>query len=574
MTDKLSKAEQIIERFGGIRPMAKAMGIAVTTVQGWKKRQSIPLARKEDVLTAAAAHHIDLSDILAPQAAAPAPASPQAEKFEDNVKDAAAQETPEVTARHEKAVADAAVTAQQDEERAALHEAAAPRRTPTSAELLREINEAQNKAMTNSLWASAALVVGVCVLLGVLLWPSKKQLDEQEEKLSALAGQVEAVREKQSVFKKLVPEEMQSKMEDLKKQAETIQTTVNDLSEKTERIVAVAQDLTGPDGGTLSMRLTHLEGQMEALGAPDDLSVLVQKLQDLSRSVEGQSQLSASFAELQDTVLNMQGRVDSLDVALAEKTQEEDSALGETLEGVSGTDLKAAALLIGFSQLRTSLHRDNQPFEDDLAVLEKLVGGDNEELNAAIEKLAPKAAEGVLTTDGLSSEFKGLAGDIVFSSLKGEEVSMKEKATARLHDVLQVEKDGEALTGTDTQVTVEQAQALLDEGDVQGAVALLQTLDGAAAETAQPFIDEAQMTLAAQQLQSVLGEEIMKRLPTGSAVGSSVIPALGNGVPYLPDLSSMGDVVEDVVDHTPLSKPLVTDSTGEFSIMKTAPYTP
>ncbi|AWJ83824.1 hypothetical protein TSH58p_09980 [Azospirillum sp. TSH58] len=54
--------ERIIERFGGIRPMAHKLDIPVTTVQGWKKRGAIPLARHADLRTSAAKHRIKLSE--------------------------------------------------------------------------------------------------------------------------------------------------------------------------------------------------------------------------------------------------------------------------------------------------------------------------------------------------------------------------------------------------------------------------------------------------------------------------------------------------------------------------------
>src|SRR5262249_25822129 len=44
-----SEAERIIAAFGGIRPMAKTLGIAVTTVQGWKERGAIPLKRMAEI---------------------------------------------------------------------------------------------------------------------------------------------------------------------------------------------------------------------------------------------------------------------------------------------------------------------------------------------------------------------------------------------------------------------------------------------------------------------------------------------------------------------------------------------
>jgi hypothetical protein len=46
-------ARQVIERFGGIRPMASKLGLTASTVQGWSERNSIPAARRDAVLKAA-----------------------------------------------------------------------------------------------------------------------------------------------------------------------------------------------------------------------------------------------------------------------------------------------------------------------------------------------------------------------------------------------------------------------------------------------------------------------------------------------------------------------------------------
>ncbi|MCK5385150.1 MAG: hypothetical protein KAJ29_06185, partial [Alphaproteobacteria bacterium] len=60
----LENAAQIIEKFGGIRPMASKTGVAVTTIQGWKKRGVIPATRKNAVLEVAQEHEIDLSGLV------------------------------------------------------------------------------------------------------------------------------------------------------------------------------------------------------------------------------------------------------------------------------------------------------------------------------------------------------------------------------------------------------------------------------------------------------------------------------------------------------------------------------
>jgi type IV secretory pathway VirB10-like protein len=48
----------IIDRFGGIRPMATKLAVPVTTVQGWKKRGIIPQIRHADIQAAAARENI------------------------------------------------------------------------------------------------------------------------------------------------------------------------------------------------------------------------------------------------------------------------------------------------------------------------------------------------------------------------------------------------------------------------------------------------------------------------------------------------------------------------------------
>ena len=50
MSDSIpNDAGRVIEAFGGIRPMAKKLGVAVTTVQGWKERNAIPIRRLDEL---------------------------------------------------------------------------------------------------------------------------------------------------------------------------------------------------------------------------------------------------------------------------------------------------------------------------------------------------------------------------------------------------------------------------------------------------------------------------------------------------------------------------------------------
>ena len=58
-------ASAVIDAFGGVRPMASRLGVAATTIQGWKSRGNIPEGRRQAVQDVAAAAGIDLSGLSA-----------------------------------------------------------------------------------------------------------------------------------------------------------------------------------------------------------------------------------------------------------------------------------------------------------------------------------------------------------------------------------------------------------------------------------------------------------------------------------------------------------------------------
>ncbi len=488
MEQPIDNAEAVIERFGGIRPMATKMDVPVTTVQGWKKRGVIPGSRRGDVINAAGRHNIIVSDLL--EGAGPATGNPS---FETMVQGTAAR-----PARSSKEWTD--------------HE-----------DLMAAIKESQQRAVMTSVWTAASLIA-VTIAAGLfLLWPqAEEKIAANEQQIAELNGQVDALGEdvkdvnmRASFLKNIVPEKMEQKLDELQAQAANLQNTMTQISERAE---AVGEGVIGPDAGSLSDRIEVLEQQFAAVTGAEGMTDLAGKIRSLEQSVSGQEQLKAAMGELQGIVDNIDTRVSSIDQEL-EVSQRGEGALGQTLDGVSAQDLKAAAMLIAFSQMRDSLNRQ-APFEEDLQLLRSLVGEDNPELIEALDRLSPQAQDGVLTANGLSNEFRTLAGDIVVSSLKGEDVSVMDKIKTRLGELFSVRKDGELVGGTPTQELVAQAQAQLDSGDVQGAIATLQTLEGPAAETAQPFIQDAQATITANQVQMMMQQLILSKV--GGTLGATI----------------------------------------------------
>lgn len=512
----IEPAEAVIERFGGIRPMASKMNIPVTTVQGWKKRNVIPGNRREDVLRAASQNNIEISDILN-----------QAVANENSDKPTAAQTTAPIAGPSPWSQSGGAeVKRVQD-----VADTVADREL-----LLGHIKKAEKSAVTKSAAITVVLLSAAGLAAAVLLGPgmrgsveqtdvaSQAEVQELRADVSRIDGDVASLKQEQFSFQNLIPADLGQTISDMKQQALDLKNNVshlnNQLTTVTQAAEGITKDVLGPEAGDIQQRMAALEQQVQALTGSTDLGGVLQRIGTLKQSLDGENFLSASTDQLDELLKGLGGDMSLLGPQL-QTAQTQDTELGKTLEGVSQTDLKAAAMLLGLTQFRSSLHR-SAPFEEDLALMRSMVGEDDAELIAAIDRLAPQASKGVLTSKGLSQELKSLTGDIVVSSIKGEDISIREKAAARVNDVFQVQKDGELVTGTDTQAKIARAQKLLDEGKVDAAVTELQTLQGPALQTAQPLIDQAAMTALAQQVSGMLTKKVEMQLPLSGGVPSGL----------------------------------------------------
>lgn len=539
----LVNATEIIERFGGIRPMAAKIDTPVTTVQGWKKRNVIPGTRRAQILSAALDNNIDISDLENATISSAASnenlsKKPTKKPRKSNKKTVSkvASSVPSASSSDFKAVeskAEEAVEIKAEE-------------TPLRHDLLMsEIEENNRKNVVTSTWVATGLILLAIVVGFFLLWPNfkknKEALEEQSHQLVNLENEVKEVQtEREGNFLGTsFPDGLQQKFDGLQNQARNISVTVEQLS---ERAKAISMEALGDSSKAIAGRLEILENKVEEITGPDgSFAGLIARIRGLEDTVSGQAQLENSADQLRSIVggINEDGTVNQ-DLANAQ-SGEVGGALGRTLEGVAGSDLKAAAILIAFSQFRSSLERE-APFEEDLALLQKLVGDDNLELQENLTRLSEHANGGVLTASGLSKELKKLTGDIVVSSLKGEDVSIKEKAKARFGAIIQIEKDGEMVSGTKTQATVAKAQEYVEEGKVEDSISALQGLDGMAAEMAQPFIDKAEASLLADKVKGMLNQVILSK--TGDTSGE-----LLNGF-QLPDIN-MDEVKQNLENAAP-----------------------
>jgi len=501
----IENATEVIERFGGIRPLAKKIDVAVTTVQGWKKRDVIPAARRAVILEAAETYNVDLTDIL-----------------------------PDAPPANENQPSEAADEIKTPEPKSFAEHAEIPKSVKPAPVLEDRLADIEKTVVNKHTWFVVAVIGVILIAIATVLWPSKVSNNGELDRLSALEartqeieGEVAEVKDQQSFFGTLIPEDLDQQLASIQEQAGQAK---EQLGQAVEKAKEVSGDVLGEEAGTVGERVVKLEGHLQDMnGGSPVLAGMLEKVQGLSGAPGGQSQIDTVMSELSAMMGGLDGQPEgesNLFESTLDSARGQSDALGQTFDGVPATDLKAAAMLLAMTQFRSSLNRDNEAFGQDFNVLMGLVGEENLELRSSLERLAPHAEEGVLTPGGLTGEFKTLAGEAVVASLAGEDVSVTERAQARFNEVFQVEKNGELITGTDTQVTVNEAEKLLENGDLEGAIGAVQMLDGPAAAHMAGWLKKAQTTLMAQNLKQMIGQTINMKAygGAGGITAGSVIP--------------------------------------------------
>jgi len=426
-TDGLKNIETLINRFGGMRPMARKVDVAVSTIQGWKKRDHIPSDRVAEVVRAAQSNNISLDGF-------------DVSNENTQSKPAAVTSSPVTPAKPTSSAV----------------------RPPQSYASTQNYSLDAGQIKRDAVKRSVITTVSIIAVLGGLGYFLFGQEAKEIANVATNQNQIET-------------------------RLNSFETTVTDGLNALNNQVKTLTDNTQP----LSTRITALEQGIKGI----DLGGLVSRFENLTQAVDGQGNTQQAFADMQSIVNSLQGRIESMDASL-EQAKADNAELAQSMGNVTGRDLSAAAMLLAMTQMRDSMNRA-QPFAEDLAVLQQLVGNDDPELTAAINRLAPYAENGILTPEGMSNELRGVTGEIIAGALRGEDVSVQDKIMARLGDILSVQKDGQPVIGIEEQAVVARAQVALDKGDVKAALRELNKLEGDAANAANPVTNQIQGALNA-----------------------------------------------------------------------------
>ncbi|UEM21127.1 hypothetical protein JL100_029390 [Skermanella mucosa] len=557
-----SAAERIIEKFGGIRPMAHKLGMPVTTVQGWKKRGAIPSARHPDLLAAAGRHNVTL-DQAELDAAAPADERAAEDRSaEDRTTD---ETTPTGTVAPEPA-ADTpatetstatpwtsprsyerpAATSTEPETETATRTMAEP--THHDSDPVRTSEPARSSGGGKGLATFAILLAlagtGAAVTAPQWgpqvipqIWPPRtgtdtgasqqiSALEQRVQELASRGSDTAPLNDRIAQLEQRLTEMSQAQPQQAAQteqaapagldqaQVESIvQDRVQQLAGRIGALEQRPQPQPGVDRQALDARVAPLEQQLQALSQVRDR---VQQLESRVGTLDQQQ--SQAIARLRDSVAGLEQEANRLAQEI-NSTANRATQVAETLTLRQAQESKAQALVLAAGQLRATL-QSSRPFSSELSAV-RAVNLEDPKVVQALDAIEPHAADGIPTEAQLNQRFSDVAGEIVRAGVLASGASGEwwDKALSTASSLVSVRRTAGEIQGSGADAVTARAERHLKSGRLDEAVKELETLTGEPATVAQPWIQDAKARLAANEAGALLTGQAIARL-AGSAGGN------------------------------------------------------
>ncbi|KAA0573976.1 hypothetical protein FZ983_28990 [Azospirillum sp. B21] len=559
--------DRIVERFGGIRPMAHKLDTPVTTVQGWKKRGAIPLARHADLRTAAAKHRIKLddadldaatpsedrpTDAASAAVIPPADAVPVVDPIVEPVPTASpadtipGSDTPAPASGlgttagpvNELQSSDAlippatpigATDSLSETEKSETEKAQDAKADPFKSDAAKPDTASDAPKTTASTWTpsgttgSAGYSRSESEPARPTIAPTPSYIDEPRSgsgfatALSVVALLVGAAALSAPWWGPALPgwpspaapapvQSSAAAPADPALRAQ-IQQLVDRVGKLEQRPAAAPGNNGNGDAAAglaaLTERIDALE-KRPAAAAPDTGVADAQKaLADRLAALEQKVSASAGNAQ---AAQELRGEVDSL--------KQQVTSVNQAVTQRQDAATAAQALVLAAGQLRASLS-GGQPFQQDLQAVRALNIADAG-VTQPLDAVAPYAAKGIPTRAQLTDRFEPLAGEIVRADIRGEGNSWIDSAVGKLSTLVTVRREGGGVVGTTSDAVVARAEAALNEGNLAKAVEELSTLQGPAAQTAAPWLTDAKARLAADQAARQLNDRAIALMTTAA----------------------------------------------------------
>jgi len=530
--DGVNPAQRVIQRFGGIRPMATKLGVAVSTVQGWKNRGAIPPVREVQIREAAERHGIDLdpevleasrdteaedgdavSALVAGAAEADTGERASTVEVDSDPEEHDPDErgpatiidpetgegpSPEEAAAVRSAAAVAAEAAAEHDAPESPEAAAAP---PPPPPRVKPVGWVPGMLLGAAL---AVVVAGGTVVLRDQWLPLVT--DRPDAQPPGLAKQVAELDQRtqavQQTFERV--RDLPGRFEAVRGRVEQVQQDIAELREREVPDPARVEALAGTAEAAraavqeLSTRTDELAGRLEsAVGRVDELGSRADALAERVSAVE-ESSVEA-------------GRLDKLAQRL-DKAESELAALTELRErmaaraNVEDVARSAAASQVGrimaVTELRDSL-RFNQPFAAELQAARSVLP-EGSEVRDKLAALEPRAGDGIPTRARLTERFRDAARDAVGAAAAENREGLFGGVLERLNNVIGI-RPVEPTGSGGAADRLAKAERQLEAGDLAGALTSVERLSGEPAEAMAGWRADARARVRADQTGQALG---------------------------------------------------------------------
>ena len=251
-------------------------------------------------------------------------------------------------------------------------------------------------------------------------------------------------------------------------------------------------------------RLAGVEARGTAGATPRDAQQAAQQTQIMGQLADRLAILEQRVASLDTTSSNNAAvaatrSLESETQALAHRLDEQAQALSKVQTSqAQSPDRTDAALLLAVDHLHQAI-QTSRPYEVELATATALAR-DRPEALAALTPLQARAARGVPSLAVLAERLELLAPALTSAAATPVDDDWRAQMLAKVKSLVSVRRVGSraAAEGGGVEAALAEAEAALKAGDLAGAVAVMQKLDGAAAETAKPWLGDGEARLAAE----------------------------------------------------------------------------
>jgi hypothetical protein len=261
----------------------------------------------------------------------------------------------------------------------------------------------------------------------------------------------------------------------------------------------------------------------------------IEDLQSVAQTAEtGAANLpSLEVADLRGRIDGLSARIDSLEAetmpentaaqlaALRADIESLEAAMPEGLANIATTlsrlEAAAATRVEGTALLAAVMHLSEQvgtgaPYQTAFTQLKILVDAAvDAELSASLSVLSSAAATGIPSLADLRSEFASLAGTVVHAGRIDADSGWLDRTFNRVTSVVTVRRTGE-VTGSGSEAIMARAEARLAAGDLKGAIAEIDSLDGETANQMSGWRGRADLRFRAHQAVDQLTLGAMQRL--------------------------------------------------------------